>query len=76
MKVLLNLFQTLAEDELRSGTPAESVADGSELNESFIFQSEKNGKIVRRKQSQKGLNSLFHMEGRGFESCPIQKLLY
>ncbi len=54
------MVQTLAEDELRSGTPAESLAEGSELNESFIFQSEKNGKIVgHRQQSQKGLNYLY-----------------
>jgi hypothetical protein len=39
--------QTLAEDELRGGTPAESLAGGSELNESFIFHSDKNLQIIK-----------------------------
>ena len=45
---LLNLPQTLSEDDLREVTPAESIAEGSELNESFIFQSKNNGKLEHR----------------------------
>jgi hypothetical protein len=45
---VLKIFgQTLAEDELRGGTPAESLAGGSELNESFIFHSDKNSQIIK-----------------------------
>ncbi len=40
--------QTLAEDEdLRGETPADSVAE-SELNESFIFQADKNGRLSHK----------------------------
>ncbi len=44
----LTFVQTLAEDEdLRGETPADSVAE-SELNESFIFQADKNGRLSHK----------------------------
>ena len=65
----LNLPQTLSEDDLREVTPAESIAEGSELNESFIFHSKNNGKLEHRLPQKGNINLKFYFVYSIINTC-------